>query len=121
LDPPNDAFVVRGGEMLSADLNLAAEKCLAEYGRYGISVWSQAGRTVQEIAELGGIPNTFVRLCTAGELRQRGFPLTKTGGQGHYTLFFEDAPNEATWSALRAVLSRRERNLSAPQRGSRGL
>lgn len=98
--------------MASATLDDAIAN-LPDSARPSISVWSLPNKTLQEIAEHGGIPNKWLRYCTARELRARGFTIKKTGGSGHYSILFERVPDEQTWEALRAVFSGWERNDSA--------
>jgi hypothetical protein len=89
----DDASVVRGGMMMSADLHRAAEVTLKTKLSPGISAWYGEGFTPQEVMEKAiqkspvlGQYNHF-RSTTAGQLRRAGFEITPDPHSSHCTIW----------------------------------
>lgn len=78
---PADALVLRGGMMLARDLALAAERCKAQFGFPGISVFGAAGVGFRELLLAAPALRTYrvVRRTTAGVVRELGCELLATG------------------------------------------
>jgi hypothetical protein len=114
---PDDAVVVRGGEMGLEKLIETAAACERKLGYPGFSVYSWPGMTAHEIAlkvkeirDRTGVPllrNAGLRQSTAGRIRDAGAPerhpfgLVKTFGEGHYTLSLPSPTTSENWELLR--------------------
>ena len=81
-------MVLRGGMMLARDLAVAAERCEAELGFPGISVFAAAGVAFRALLLAAPQLRTYrvVRCTTAGPLRRMGCELVPTGSAPHFTL-----------------------------------
>lgn len=76
---PDEALVLRGGMMLARDLALAAERCEAQLGFPGISVFAAT--------DTGSGSSCWpLRRSTAGAVRSLGCELVPTGIAPHVTL-----------------------------------
>jgi hypothetical protein len=127
---PDDAVVIRGGEMKRKTLMLSATKYEATYpGEYGLTFWSWPGMTADEIAlRVGGdrLMHPSLRKCTAGLIRSlqvsdgRPLDLVRTGQQeGHYTLLLPCPPTDDDLDRLSQLFDPPQPNPAAP-RGGRG-
>lgn len=85
---PDEALVLRGGMMLARDLALAAERCEAQLGFPGISVFAATGTGFRELLLAAPALRTYrvVRRSTAGAVRSLGCELVATGIAPHITL-----------------------------------
>jgi hypothetical protein len=85
---PDEALVVRGGMMLARDLALAAERCEAELGFPGISVFAAADLGFRALLLAAPQLRTYrvVRRATAAAVRALGCELVPTGAAPHFTL-----------------------------------
>jgi hypothetical protein len=99
--PPDDATVVlRAGVMSGDGVRRAAERTLAIYAVYGISVEGVIGTTVQEACRGERIVSyRSVRLSSFGRVRQAGFALLATFDHPHFTLVLADL-SELTMARL---------------------
>lgn len=104
---PADAVVIRGGRMKAEDLKDAAEAYWARYeGKrgYALTVWCWPGHTAEQTAEAVGaerLPHPVIRKCTAGKLRELGYPPEPSFGEYHYSLRLPDPPTPQDWINLR--------------------
>lgn len=90
--------------MLARDLALAAERCDAELGYPGLSVFAAARIGFRELL-LAARPlraYSVVRRASAGQLRAIGCTLIPTGAPPHFTLRLPDA-GFPTLAAVREV------------------
>ncbi len=124
---PDDAIVIRGGLMSRKDLIASVRKCFALKGVYGLTVWSFAGLTAQDIAlqvknlhveGLNPLGHGQLRQSTARTIREPGsggrtLVLKKTGREGHYTLTFQSEPTDADWDRLENMFGLPEPNPAA--------
>lgn len=123
---PEDAIVIRGGEMRIRDMMTSAETYEAEHpGEYGLSFWSWSGLTADQIACRVGtrlLPHPVLRKCTAGRIQGmipsdgRPLVLVKTRGPGHYTLFLPSPPTEEDYEDLSARFDPPQQNPVAKKR-----
>ena len=88
--------------MLARDLALAAERCEAQFGFPGISVFGAAGVGFRELLLAAPALRTYrvVRQTRAGPLRELGGELLATGAPPHFTLRLP-ATDFATLALLR--------------------
>jgi hypothetical protein len=99
---PDDAIVVRGGEMKNESLETAAGTNFDEFGEYAISVFSEVGLTARQIHEKY-IVHRKARVSRAGRLRGLGYELKPTHGPGHYDLVLPNPPSITEWDNLRGA------------------
>jgi hypothetical protein len=108
---PDDALVIRGGEMRRRTLMLSATGYEADHpGEYALSFWSWPGMTADEIALRVGrrvLPHPRFRKCAVGKIRGlevsdgRPLDLARTGPRdGHYTLLLPAPPTDDDLDAL---------------------
>ena len=97
---PDDAIVVRGGEMKTENLEMTAGTNFDEFGEYAISVSSELGLTARQIHETY-IVHRKARVSRAGRLRSSGYELKPTHGPGHYDLVLPNPPSPEDWDKLR--------------------
>jgi hypothetical protein len=71
--PPDEAWVLRGGELDYGRTAKNDQDVFDAYGVRGICVSSVGGRTVDEISQTVRFRSDTFRLARAGELRMRGF------------------------------------------------
>jgi hypothetical protein len=90
--PPDDAAIVlRAGVMSPENVRRAADRTLALYEVYGISVEGVIDSTVQEACRRARIASyRHVRLSTFGRVREAGFALLATFDHPHFTLLLPD-------------------------------
>ena len=107
----DETVVVRGGKLLSGDLQKSAEGHHAEFPDtgYAISVFLAPGMSAGQIAAAARIPHKTVRSTTAGQLREAGWRLEPDEGY-HANLFLPDAPSEMLWQNLRALFANETEN-----------
>ena len=88
--------------MLARDLALAAERCEAQFGFPGISVFGAAGLGFRELLLAAPALRTYrvVRQARAGPLREFGCELLAPGAPPHFTLRLP-ATDFATLALLR--------------------
>jgi hypothetical protein len=103
---PDDGVIVRGGLMLSSDLQRSAELHFAKYPGtgYAISVFHGSGMTAEQISRAAPVPHKTVRWCLAGELRKAGYRV-EPDEPHHANLFLPGPPSEPTWENLREIFS----------------
>jgi hypothetical protein len=91
-EPPDEAAIVlRAGIMSPGNVRRAADRTLALYEVYGISVEGVIDSTVQEACRRDRIASyRHVRLSTFGRVRQAGFALLATFDHPHFTLLLPD-------------------------------
>ena len=123
---PEDAVVIRGGEMRIGDLRLSAETYEARFpGTYGLTFWSWAGLTSDQIARRVGFPHPVLRKSTAGRIGQvigsdgRPLALVKTFGPGHYTLLLPPPLVDDDLEHLREVFDPPQPNPAAQRQSER--
>jgi hypothetical protein len=67
---PDDALVVRGGEMKIVDVAFALDKCWTEHRVCGLSVWAAETPTLADLcARIPFLPHPRVRWTKVGTLR----------------------------------------------------
>jgi hypothetical protein len=106
---PDDAVVVRSGEMKLRDYINAVLNHYRKYQEYALTVWCLPGLDAHEVAhELGTdyLPHGKFMETTVGRVRAAGFELMlspKEQGypEGHCDLFCE--PSEEDWQRLRPL------------------
>jgi hypothetical protein len=117
---PNEAIVVRGGEINSLiklvedarDLFAVLER-RGEEPCYGMSVCSLPDRTAHEIARFVGtarLPQTKMRVSTVGALSKGGYEVVPSGQRGHATLIFPELPTDDDWDNLQQLFGGPEDN-----------
>lgn len=102
---PDEAVVVRGGQMASETLRINAEAHRAEFpGEWAISVSSADVLNEREIAEASPwILNGSVRVSSVGAIRALGHDVVPSGQFPHADLILDSAPSEILWEDLRGV------------------
>jgi hypothetical protein len=125
---PDDAIVVRGGEMRTETLRRSAERFADKTGGvYGLSFWSWPGLSAGMIAMRvrnerapgrNPLGHTALRWSTAGEIRHpaadgRIFRLEPSGPDGHYTLIFPAEPTDEDWERIQQMFRPPELNPAA--------
>ena len=85
---PDDAVVVRGGQMRLWDLERSVDCCEAELGFPGVSVFAAAGLDEREVVQAAAPLGRFSWISTAqaGRLRRLGCELVPTRRAPHFTL-----------------------------------
>jgi hypothetical protein len=93
---PDDALVVRGGELKILDVAQAIDLCWTEHGVYGLSVWAAETPDVPALCALVPIlPHAQVCWTTAGMLRALdGVELVSTRAAPHYTLVIPNSESD---------------------------
>lgn len=86
-DIPDEALVVRGGEMLLRALRRSAIRTLRKTGRSGISVWGDVDLSVADLVRAGDVPHSVIRRSTVGRIRALGFEIEQTGHPPHLTVW----------------------------------
>lgn len=108
-DLPDEAIVVRGGEMAPEPTIKSAEATFREVGVYGLSVWSAAELSAGDIVRLARshdterqryLPHGKMRTSTVGQLRGHGFELVPDSPLGHYLLTIPTPPADDDWNVL---------------------
>jgi hypothetical protein len=102
---PDDAIVVRGGEMKYGDLEVAAVSNYQWHGVYALTVWSEAGLTAQQIHDKYLARYTKARFSTAGEIRGFGYGLQPTWDSGHYDIVLPNPPSVTDWDNLSSIFA----------------
>ena len=98
---PDDAVVVRGGLMLSADLAISAQSHHDAEGSHALSVFSRAGMTADELSRAVPLPHSMIRESTVGRLRAAGYDVvTSPGPLGHADLVLPNPPTDDDWRLL---------------------
>lgn len=110
---PEDAVVVRGGLMDRQQTIEKAASARPIWGTNGLSVWSVADLSADEIVQLARtyedlaadppkryLPYGQMRVSTVGQLRARGFGLLPDSPFGHYLLAIPTPTAESDWDAL---------------------
>jgi len=92
---PDEAFVIRGGYVTRTSLRKPAERQHALGKGYVISVFSVAGKSVEEIAAVAGLPNEQIRVSTVGQIRAVGLDVVPEGRPGHAQVTFADVSNKS--------------------------
>jgi hypothetical protein len=103
---PDDAMVIRGGQMLSADLVRNAEAHHEEFpdDGFAISVFVGIGISAMDLAASIPLPQKTIRLTTAGKLRDAGFRLAYDDETTlHANLYLPEQPDEETFERLRSL------------------
>src|SRR5450755_2070697 len=108
---PDDAVVVRGGEVTRRSLEKSARLYEASYpGEYALSFWSWPQLSADDIALRAAMPHPRYRKSTAGRIRNlavsdgRPLDLVRTGPRdGHYTLRLPAPPTDDDMDALRGA------------------
>jgi hypothetical protein len=106
---PGEALVVRGGEMASKYLFIAAKKHQRLHpGVWAISVASVPGLSAEEIAKRSPfIKAKQMRTTTADALRKEGYEV-EPDGSPHALIHLPRAPqgeDDPMWDHLRSILS----------------
>ena len=85
---PDDAVVVRGGQMRLWDLERSVDRCEAELGVPGVSVFAAAGLDERQVVEAAPPLHRFswVSATRAGDLRLLGCDLVPMRQAPHFTL-----------------------------------
>ena len=78
---PDDAIVVRGGEISSSSL---IDGCAHHDGVHGFSVQSELDRQVRDLVQAGGIPHSKIGVTSVRTLRDLGYDVVKTRGKGFH-------------------------------------
>jgi hypothetical protein len=118
---PDEAVLVRGGEMYVKDLTTSAMAHFERHGSYAISLWSyplmDASEIAQEVGRLADaegvrlLPNPKMRQTTAGALRALGYaPVPGGGRRGHVTLALDALPDDTEWASLVTAFQPAETN-----------
>jgi hypothetical protein len=97
---PDDAIVVRGGEMKHENLDVAAGTNFDEFGEYGLTVYSEEGLTAREIHAKYLSRYRKARVSTAGKIRQLQCELKPTHEPGHYDIVFPNQPSTDDFDRL---------------------
>lgn len=85
-----------------AGLLVSAAKAQRRLGRPGISVFcGQSDSTVADLVAAGAVPHDYVRVSTAGRIRQAGFELRRHGKWPHCTV---DVSPEGTDASVRRLV-----------------
>lgn len=123
---PEDAIVIRGGQMRVRDMQASADVYEADLpGQYGLTFWSWPGLTADQIARRVGtsrLPHPVFRKCPVSRIHNlipsdgRPLSLEKTYGPGHYTLFLPSPPTEEDFQRLSAIFDPPEPNPVAKNR-----
>jgi len=102
---PDDAIVVRGGQMASGSLQDNAEVHNDEFpDEWAISVSCAPDLDGPAIALASPwIRNTKVRLSTVGALRALGHEVLPSGKFPHADLKLREEPSETLWEELRGA------------------
>lgn len=108
---PDDAIVIRGGTNQREVMRQQAEDEFEATGRYALSVATEAGWTLEQIAAASKRQNRAIRKTTVGRLRAVGFSVTPpTGRKKHADLILPTPPKEEDWIALDEAFDPPERN-----------
>jgi hypothetical protein len=99
---PDDAIVVRGGEMKHRDLERSAATNYDETGEYALTVWSEIGLTAEQIHQKY-IPHPKARWSTADRVRGAGYELKPTWDPAHYDIVLPNPPSVTDWDNLTNV------------------
>jgi hypothetical protein len=96
-EPPDDTVVVvRGGEMNSAFIRRTAQRSVAEWGYFAVSVFLTLDDPVDVLCAMEPYVARYgqVRLTTVGRLRHAGFPLLPTLHRPHYDVVLPDLEDQ---------------------------
>lgn len=100
-EPPDDAFVIRGGRMNILDIANSLEKCREESGVLGFSVLVTEAHTVNAACRTVNLPHPSVCWSTAGRLRGLdGVELLPTGTAPHFTVVLGNSDREIVEAVL---------------------
>lgn len=108
---PDDAIVVRGGEMAPDRVQKNALAHFRDCGVYGVSVWSIPDLSAHEIvrtvrrADPLDLPHGQMRISTVGQIREAGYELVPTGPRHHFTLLLPTPPTDDDWDRLQALFA----------------
>lgn len=102
---PDDAIVVRGGVRAPETIAVNAQTTFDTDGFWGVSGFSAADQTVEQIAQLaydqGRLPHPKVRTSTVGLVRAAGFEVEQTADDyPHVDIFLPADPTDAVCSQL---------------------
>jgi hypothetical protein len=100
---PDDAIVVRGGEMKQESLEVAAGTNFDEFGEYGLTVYSEEGLTAREMHTKYLSRYRKARESTVGKIRQLQCELKPTHEPGHYDIVFPKKPSPEDLDGLRGI------------------
>ena len=89
---PDDAFVVRGGVATPRQLQWGVAEHAAVRGLVGFSVQSAEGKSVNELARAGRIPNRQISVATVGAVRGLGLDVVASPGIGFHATLTSPAP-----------------------------
>lgn len=115
--PPNDALLVRGGEMKADSLAISAEAHHEQYGEFALSFWTVPGLDAKQIAERvhaqwvnaveprrHPLPHPKIRYASAGALRQLGYRVVYSEPRPmHVSVIFPSAPSAKDWVRIDEV------------------
>lgn len=102
---PDDAIVVRGGVGAPETIAVNAQSTFDTDGFWGVSGFSAAGLSADEIAQLvyeqGRLPHPRVRTSTARRIRDAGFQIEETQDDyPHVDIFVPPDPSAELCSQL---------------------
>jgi hypothetical protein len=99
--PPYSAHVLRGGMLLSSDLEKQARVCLKVHGTLGVSVFIGEVQSVEDlIAQAAPTVAKMPRLSVCSFAVLRKWHVVATFNAPHYTILLPDL-GEGTFEALR--------------------
>lgn len=104
---PDDAIVVRGGEMKPESLEVAAGTNFDEFGEYGLTVYSEEGLTAREIHAKHLSRYRKARVSTVGKIRHLHYELKPTHEPGHYDIIFPKQPGPEDFEGLGEIFDTR--------------
>ncbi len=99
--PPEPAHVLRGGTLLSSDLDKTARACERVFGVLGVSVFVAEVREIEDlIAQARPIVREMPALSVCSFAALVGFHVVPSGKAPHYTVLLPDL-TEPTFELLR--------------------
>ncbi len=102
---PSDAIVIRGGVGAPETIAVNAQTTFDTDGFWGVSGFSAADQTVEQIAQLaydqGRLPHGHIRTSTVGKILAGGFAVEETpGGYPHVDILLPPDPSDEMCSLL---------------------
>jgi len=113
---PDDAFVLRGGDLDLDELLESAEKCMIRHGEYGLSVFAADVPRAEDVftRDPRMARYAYGRYSTAGDIRATGFSMRGTGKAPHWTVTLPDLEVETVERFLEAFVGRVDNPAMAP-------
>lgn len=98
--PPDSQVVVRGGVLSTDTIEASVQTEFEDSEIYGLSVFTFADMTADEIFEAAELPHNKLMETTVGHLRASGFVVDHCDGLGHCLVVFDGMPDGATRARL---------------------